>query len=202
VSDTQRDGLPKQVQSDGSPTEAWFGPHFSDLHPLLQRLHREGGCLSGTVEFATESGIAGLIGKRIMRRLGVSDRRPHRLSVTIRNSEEGLHWSRRFDDGAQVVSLFRPIGRLPDGYWLERAGPIELKLAVDIVDGGWYWRQLGCRIFGVPFPAWLAPRADAHKRIDGEGYRFAVAIALPVVGTVIRYGGTLAPDTRKSSDIA
>jgi hypothetical protein len=182
-------------QSEESLTETWFGPRFADLHPRLQRLHREGGRMSCPVEFDALSGVAGLLGAVVRKRLGLNADRTHRLSVTIHNRDDGLHWSRRFDDGTEVASLFRPVGRLTDGYLLERAGPIESKLTVEIVDGGWYWRQLGCKIFGVSVPVWLAPRVDAHKRIDGEGDRFAVAIALPMVGIVIRYGGKLALET-------
>jgi hypothetical protein len=177
------------------PAEYWFGNRFADLHPLLQRLHREGGRLSGWVEFEGRTGIPGMIGALVKRRLKLSADGKHRLSVHICDHGGSLHWSRRFDDGAEVVSLFKPIGQLPDGYWLERAGPMTLKLTVEIIDGGWYWRQLSCRIFGVSLPRWFAPRVDAHKQIVDNGYRFAVAIALPIVGRVIAYGGTLALET-------
>jgi Domain of unknown function (DUF4166) len=196
VSGARPDLLPS---SELSPTERWFGPRFDELHPLLQRLHREGGRLRGRVEFAEGSGIAGMFGAIARKRLGLTDDSTHILSVVIRNADDGLHWSRRFDAGEEVVSLFRPIGRLPNGHWLERAGPIELKLTVDIVDGGWYWRQLGCRAFGIPLPSWCAPRIDAHKRIEGEGYRFAVAIALPLIGRTVAYAGTLALEPAAST---
>ena len=164
---------------------------FADLHPLLQRLHREGGRLSGQVEFSPCAGIAGILGAIMRKRLGLTADDTHTLSVAIRNADDGLHWSRRFDAGKEVISVFRPVGRAADGYWLERAGPIEMKLTVEIVDGGWYWRQLGCRVFGITLPRWLAPRVDAHKRIVGDGYRFSVVIALPGLGHAIDYGGTL-----------
>ncbi len=174
-----------------SVVEDWFGAAFAALHPRLQALHREGGTLTGPVEFETGRGLGGVLGRIALRRLRIDRSGPHMLTVRIRHDTQGLHWARRFNDGRELVSLFQPHGQSPSGYWIEHAGPIELKLDVDVVDGGWRWRPLDYRLYGCRLPCWLCPRVEAGKRIVGDAYRFDIRIALPGVGTVLAYGGDL-----------
>jgi hypothetical protein len=171
----------------------WFGPAFVRLHPLLQALHREGGGLQGEVDIVTGDGVAGLLGRRLARKLGIPADRPRRgFEVQILHDNDAMSWHRRFDDGSTMISTFRPVGRYPDGYWLETTGPVRLKLAVDVVDGGWRWRLLGVAVYGLPLPLALFPRTDAFKCVEGDGrYRFGVAFALFPLGTLLRYEGVL-----------
>ncbi|HEY0662092.1 MAG TPA: DUF4166 domain-containing protein [Lysobacter sp.] len=181
--------------SDTSENAAtrWFGPAFVRLHPLLQALHREGGRLQGEVDVSTGRGIAGLLGRRLARKLGIPVDRPRRgFEVQIHHDNDVMSWHRRFDDGSVMTSIFRPVGHYPDGHWLETTGPVQLKLAADVIDGGWRWRLLGVAVRGLPLPLALFPRTDAFKRVDGDGrYRFGVAFALSPFGTLLRYEGAL-----------
>jgi hypothetical protein len=181
--------MPAKVTDDALPVEAWFGPRFAELHPRLRELHTAGGSLAGTATVRVGRGIGGWIGRRLARRLGVHVG-ANPLRIDVRNDRHGLHWTRRFGTGAFVTSVFRPVGTIGDGYWTERSGAIELRLGVDIVDGAWRWRQLGSRLWGLPWPG---PRVVAGKRIDGDEYVFDVAIALPLVGEVLAYEGRLRP---------
>ena len=175
-----------------SVVETWFGASFSRLHPQLQALHREGGTLTGPVEFEAGRGLGGLLGGIALRRLRIDPSAgPHTLTVRIRHDARGLHWARRFNDGRELVSLFQPHGQWPSGHWIERAGPLALKLDVDFVDGGWRWRPLEYRFYGCTLPRWLCPCVDAGKRIVGDAYRFDIRVALPGLGTVLAYGGDL-----------
>lgn len=170
----------------------WFGVRFCELHPLLQQLHRNGGTLSGEVEIRTGSGLAGWIGRRLARSIGIPvDQHRRGFEVSIRHEREAMNWVRRFDNGVVLTSRFAPIGTLPDGYWIEDTGPLSLYLTVDIVDGGWEWRPLRARFAGVPVPLWLLPRSRAGKRIENGRYVFRVEFSLPVVGMVLSYSGTL-----------
>lgn len=182
--------------SGATPVEAWFGDGFARLHPSLQALHREGGRLEGRVRFRVGRGAAGMIGRRVLRRLGIDPASPEQgaeqqLVVDIRHVDGALRWARRFGDGPEAVSWFRPVGRWPEGHWEERAGPLRLRLMVDTDGGGWRWRQIGCRLWGLPLPAWLAPGVDAGKRIEDGQYRFDIAIRLPLFGEVLAWGGHL-----------
>lgn len=175
-----------------SEVEAWFGAAFADLHPQLQALHRNGGVLNGPVAFEAGRGLGGLLGRFALRRLGIDPSTgPHLLTVRIHHDAAGLHWARRFNDGRELVSLFQPHGQWQSGYWIERAGPLELKLDVDIADGGWRWRPLRYRLFGLTLPVWLLPRVEAGKRIVGDRYAFDIRIGFPGLGTVLAYGGHL-----------
>ncbi|WP_440730780.1 DUF4166 domain-containing protein [Lysobacter sp. 22409] len=171
----------------------WFSPAFDRLHPLLQALHRSGGTLGGQVALSTGTGPAGYIGRRLARRLGIPIDRPYRgFRVDIVHDAQAMQWRRRFDDGSELISVFRPVGRYPDGHWLESTGPARMKLGVELEDGGWRWRLRGVEVRGVPLPLFLFPRTDAYKRIeDGEHYRFAVAFSLFPFGELLRYEGAL-----------
>lgn len=172
--------------------EAWFGGAFATLHPLLQALHRAGGALVGTVELRFGRGLAGVIGRALARRRGVcAFDTTHRLRVSIRSDVRALHWTRCFDDGADVESVFVPVGRYPTGHWLESAGGWELRLGVSIVNGGWHWQHQRMQWRGLPLPALLSPRTVAYKEVRDGAYHFHVDVSLPLLGTFFSYGGNL-----------
>lgn len=170
----------------------WFGSHFAQLHPLLQALHRDGGTLKGVVDIKLGPGLAGWFGRRLAHALGVPTDAPRRgFAVDIRHDATSLTWTRRFDNGDLMSTIFHPVGTWPDGHWIERTGRVRVKMTVDVVDGGWYWRGVGIRVGALPLPLWLFPRSNAYKRIEAGKYVFCVEFALPFVGTALRYSGFL-----------
>ena len=181
--------------------EDWFGAAFCDLHPSLQHLHRHGGVLSGDVDVRFGTGLGGMLGRRIARRLGIAHERPtNHLEVTIFSDEQGLHWNRRFNDRDEFRSTFLAVEQFPHGHWVESTGPIRLLLQVAIVNSGWHWRHMRTYAFGIPLPAWLAPRTIAYKEIDGDCYRFRVDIGLPLLGTLLSYSGRLRCSAMTAAD--
>ena len=171
----------------------WFGEHFKDLHPLLQTLHRHGGTLHGTINIYVGAGIAGWFGKRLARSIGVPlDRATRGFEVEIVHTQEALEWTRRFDNGAVMFSRFKPIGVWPTGYWLEDTGALKMRMTVDIVEQGWYWRPLRASLHRVPLPLILLPRSRAGKFIQNGEYHFFVEFFLPLFGKILSYGGILA----------
>jgi hypothetical protein len=176
-----------------SIVEAWFGDAFAQLHPLLQELHRSGGVLSGTVDVRLGTGLAAWVGQRLARKLGVPPRNGSAsMRVSIYSSETALHWDRTFNNSSTFASTFTPAGRYPSGYWVESSGRLRLQLAVFIVNGGWVWRPIGGRLWGVPIPVWFLPRTVASKCIDDGQYQFKVEVGLPLLGTALSYRGKLA----------
>jgi Domain of unknown function (DUF4166) len=171
----------------------WFGPKFSELHPLLQQVHLHGAELTGVVDIhIPNNGIAGAIGRRLAKKLGLpTTAGQHRLRVSISHCAGAMHWDRCFDDRNNMRSIFRPIGTWSDGYFLEDTGPLKMRLTVDIKDGGWYWRCLEIRLFGVRLPLWLFPNSKAFKTIEDGRYRFYVGFAIPLIGVCLAYGGLL-----------
>lgn len=174
-----------------TPVEHWFGAKFATLHPLLQNLHLRGGTLSGEVNIQTGTGLGKLAGTALARKFAIPLGGVHAFTVHIFHRDDGLHWHRCFDGQTEMQSLFVPVGTWADGYWLESKEPILMALTVDIIDGGWYWRCEKIWLHGVRMPLWLLPRTTAYKRIEGGRYRFEVAFSLPLLGTVLSYGGLL-----------
>ncbi len=172
----------------------WFGPQFAQLDPLLQTLHQHGGVLRGEVTITHGKGLAGWIGKRLSRKLGIPVGVPEcDFEVTIRHSKDALFWNRRFANGGEMTSVFQPVGTWPDGYWIEKTGFVSIKLTVEVIEGGWYWRILGISIGGMPVPLWLFPRSKAYKRIEQGKYCFYVGFDWPLLDTLLSYSGLLVP---------
>ncbi len=170
----------------------WFGEKFASLHPLLQALHTQGGTLRGQVLIDIPSGVGGLIGRRLAQKLGVpSAGGTHQLVVHISHEAGQLHWNRCFNNTAEMKSTFEPVGTITYGYWLERTGPLAVRVTVDIIEGGWHWRCLSLHFMGIALPLFLFPKSRAYKIIESEKYRFYVGFSLPVLGTVLSYSGLL-----------
>ena len=173
----------------------WFGGKFNDLHPLLQKLHLEGGNLEGEVEIAYGQGLAGMIGGRLAKKMNLPEAGTHQLVVSISHDRDGLHWGRSFNNENVVLSVFKPVGSIDNGHWVETTGPLTMHLTVDVNNGGWYWRCRKVRFLGVPVPIWLIPKTNAYKVIEEGQYRFHVEFSLPVVGSLVSYQGLLSTNS-------
>jgi len=170
----------------------WFGQDFHTLHPLLQYLHRQGGELSGDVTVSYGTGLAGIIGKRIGKKLGIPQKSGRiTFKVSINHSDEYLYWNRVFDNQMPMNSIFQPIGHYPDGTWRETTGKVVLELGVKIVNGGWFWVQKKVSIAGISVPKWLMPNTTAYKTVEQGQYHFVVSISLPLLGKAVGYEGDL-----------
>jgi hypothetical protein len=174
--------------------EEWFGPKFSELHSLLQKLHKNGGVLSGQVQLSFGQGLAGFVGRRLASRLGVPIvAATHHLQVTICSQSGALHWAREFNGQNEFMSRFKPVGHYPYGHWVEKSGLLSLELGVKVHAGGWYWEHRRTRFLGIPVPKVLLPVTIASKTAEGDSYRFSVKIMAPVLGKLLEYSGKLAP---------
>jgi hypothetical protein len=169
----------------------WFAEDFTRLDPLLQKLHIVGGQLSGEVSISYGSGVAGIIGKRLAKKLKLPPQGAHNLIVSISHSKSGLHWNRKFNDENVVESLFVPIGTVKNGYWIETTGSMKMKLTVEIINGGWFWRCLKISLFGIPIPLWFVPKSQAYKIVENGRYVFKVAFTYPLFGSLVSYSGAL-----------
>jgi len=175
--------------------ERWFGESFCELHPLLQRLHREGGVLSGAVQVSFGRGLAGFFGKRLASRIGIpAIPGNHHLQVDIHSDEGILHWGRRFNEETEFNSRFEPIGHYPTGHWVEHSGQLTLVLGVEIKAGAWHWRHRSSRLLGIPLPKSLLPTTLASKAVEGDAYRFCVEVRGAMLGKLLSYSGKLAPN--------
>ncbi|MBL8298717.1 MAG: DUF4166 domain-containing protein [Rhodanobacteraceae bacterium] len=181
-------------QPDTTIVTRWFGDAFYQLHPLLQTLHSHGGVLHGRIAINHGRGAAGLIGRRLARRLGLpAGHSDCGFRVRITHTHDSLLWCRRFETGAEMISRFIPYGHFPSGGWYESTGPLRLDLGVDTTGGDWLWRLRGARWHGLPIPLALLDTRAGKRIVDG-GYVFEVEFRLPLLGLVLRYAGTLAAE--------
>jgi hypothetical protein len=171
----------------------WFGRRFEELHPLIQQLHTDGGGLTGKVKISYGKGFSGLIGRRLGKKMNLPSAGLHRLVVNISHDHDALLWSRCFNGSVHVQSEFKPVGDIDRGYWIEETGPLTMHLKVDIHQGGWFWRCVQIRLWGLPIPRWLIPMTSAYKRIENNQYRFHVSFTYPALGTLVSYQGLLSP---------
>jgi len=175
-----------------SRVKDWFGERFYELHPLLQQLHENGGCLNGYVIVKYPIGFKGVVGRAIAKKMGIPlSNAPQAFAVSIKHQKDGLHWDRCFNQKSVLSSLFYPVETIGNGYWLESTGVLSFHLGVDIKHGGWYWRCKKIMFKGVSLPLWLFPRVDAYKVIEGGCYKFHVGVMIPLFGEVLSYSGLL-----------
>ncbi len=178
-------------------TQAWFGDSFQNLHPLLQQIHIHGGTLQGEIDIKLGKGLAGLLGRRLAKKLGVPTRHARSgYKVSISHAAGKLIWAREFiaPDGAaqELVTVFAAHGQYPHGHWQESTGLMHFRLTVAILEGGgWNWRVLGASLYGIPVPVRLFPQSQAYKCIEDGRYRFYVGFVMPGLGLLLSYSGLL-----------
>lgn len=175
-------------------TEKWFGDHFTELHPKLQKLHTVGGVLSGEVKVEYGTGIAGLLGARLGKKLGLPPQTEStNLEVDISHTDQAMIWSRQFGGASKsMVSVFTPQGNYQSGHWSETTGGITIELAVEVQQGAWHWVQRATKIKNIAVPELLLPEVTAKKTIADDLYHFEVALQKRGLGLLIRYAGALA----------
>ncbi|MES2818352.1 MAG: DUF4166 domain-containing protein [Pseudomonadota bacterium] len=160
-----------------------LGPTFEQLPPLLQRAHRGDIRLQGPVEVVRGTGLARLLGNALKMPAPGS---AVPLVVEGRHDAAGMRWQRDFA-GRQLVSHFRPQG----AYLLEQMGPIKLWMHLRVEQGRLTYNLDHASIWGLPIPKGLAPRLLAFEAQEQDRYRFQVEVSLPLLGLLIRYGGSL-----------
>jgi hypothetical protein len=76
----------------------------------------------------------------------------------------------------------------------EVLGPLSIRLQWKPSERGLQIETLGARLFGCPLPDFLRPRSYAGETIGADGqFHFDVPIALPLIGTIVHYRGSLKP---------
>lgn len=81
-----------------------------------------------------------------------------------------------------------------NGELREAFGPFSFTLAAEGNREGLSLPIAAWRVFGLPLPRFLMPRAEAHETVDAEGrFRFDVRLSLPFFGLLAHYRGWLKP---------
>ncbi|MGL6290929.1 MAG: DUF4166 domain-containing protein, partial [Silanimonas sp.] len=108
------------------------------------------------------------------------------VEVRIDADAHGERWLRRFGTHAMPSRLWA------DGVALrERLGLVVFDFMLGADAGGLRWRIVGVRALGLPLPVRWFDGVTAHESARDGRYAFEVRAALPVVGLLVHYRGTL-----------
>ncbi|MFG1349744.1 DUF4166 domain-containing protein [Xanthobacter autotrophicus] len=156
-----------------------------DLHAVIdvRRWH-------GEAEVTHGPGVVARLVRAVMRfpRAGGAVR----VGVTMERRGSGEVWVRDF-----AGQRFRShLTRNTAGPGVrERFGLLSFDIGLAVRAGRLWYPVVGGRLAGVPLPRALLPSSTSCESVDAAGRAcFDVAIALPLVGPVIRYRGWLVPD--------
>ena len=108
------------------------------------------------------------------------------LAVTVRGQHEV--WERTFPDTKLTTVQWIDGGRL-----VEAAGPLRFVFDVTADEHGMQFALVAWRCVGVPLPRAFAPRVSSTVRGDAGGWDLLVSIALPGLGRIATYGGSVTP---------
>jgi hypothetical protein len=164
-----------------------LGASFERLPPVLRRFHAQGG---GEAECTFAVGRhAGPLHGLVARAAGLPAVTPSaRVVLHVRVDGEREFWTRVFPDRSLRTAQWLEQGRL-----IEQAGPLQVSFDVAADESGMRIISRGCRVFGVPLPRAFAPAVTAMVHGAANGWEVEVMIALPLLGTIGAYSGTVVP---------
>ena len=111
-----------------------------------------------------------------------------RVGLHVQVDGERELWTRVFPD-----RVLRTAQWLEDGCLIEQTGPLQVAFDVTADESGMRIISCGCRAFGVPLPRAFAPAVSALVHGSANGWEVEVTIAVPLLGTIGGYGGTVVP---------
>jgi len=169
-----------------------------DAVRAMHSIHGEGGAQGeGTV--ATGASLVARILCKVMK-FPPAGTYPVHVSFLERNG--GEKWIRRFGD-----HRFSSVLRKSGSHVTERFGPLRFRFELRTDGKKLVMQPRGWDVLGVPLPMIIGPRIDASEREEGGLFHFDVAVALPLIGPVIEYRGSLqwigsehrAPDSKRAA---
>lgn len=162
-----------------------MGRAFDDLPPAVRGMHRPGRD-SGAEGEAEVTGASHPLARTVAWIMGFPSLGRHRLHVRFAERNGVERWTRDFD--GQVLSSEMSA---EDGCLVERFGPLRFRFDLPSDGTGLAMVMRGWSAFRICLPFALAPRSVAREWEEGGRFRFDVAIALPLIGPLIRYRGWL-----------
>jgi len=114
------------------------------------------------------------------------------VTVSMAPDGDGEVWERRFGDHLlrSTIVMAGPPG---SGLIRESMGAFSGTVALQASPRGLGWPVRSARVLGLPLPAPLLPESRTMESDENGRFRFDVSLAVPAIGPVIRYSGTLRP---------
>jgi NAD(P)-dependent dehydrogenase (short-subunit alcohol dehydrogenase family) len=172
-----------------------MGEDFGRLPRAVRAMHevlRDGGAGGRAVVGRGRNPLARLVAAL----LRFPPEGEHRLHVTFAERQGVERWTRDFS-GRRFSSRLSARG----GGLEERFGPFSFAFRLPVEEAGLAMEMTGWRLGPLPLPLALAPRTPAREWEEDGRFHFDVAIALPLVGPVVRYRGWLEPPVAAPSPL-
>jgi Domain of unknown function (DUF4166) len=163
-----------------------MGESFGRLASPVQRFHRLHGrhTLQGWVE---TDAPATALARLLARCMGTpADKQSGPILFELDAGLEEETWTRRFPLHTMSSRI-----RLTAGQVVEHLGLARLTFDLREVEGNLEMRLRRLLFLGIPCPRWLMPRLIATETGDGGQFHFCVQAAVPLLGVVAGYRGTL-----------
>ncbi len=162
-----------------------MGTRFAALAPAVGAIHgvlRDAGASGRAVVTRGSHPLARLVAAL----LRFPEAGEHALHVSFVEHGGVERWTRDFSGRLFSSHLSQ------DGPCIvERFGPLRFRFDLANDGTGLSMLMRGWSFAGLPLPLALAPRSEAREWEEAGRFRFDVAIALPLIGTVVRYRGWL-----------
>jgi hypothetical protein len=115
------------------------------------------------------------------------------VRVEMRSEDDGSETWTRIYPGVTMRSNLRNADSATHQV-TEVLGPLSIRLQWNASERGLQLRTISARMFGCPLPHFLRPRSHASETVGADGqFHFDVPIALPLIGTIVHYKGSLKP---------
>jgi saccharopine dehydrogenase-like NADP-dependent oxidoreductase len=170
-----------------------LGCAYDALPPAIRQAHEVHGVLvlEGQADATGPDHVLGALIAWLFRLPRSGSNLPVR--VEMRSEDDGSETWTRIYPGVTMRSNLRN----PDSatYQLDEIlGPLSIRLQWNPTERGLQLRTISARIFGCPLPNFLRPRSNASETVGDDGqFHFDVPIALPLIGTIVHYKGSLKP---------
>jgi saccharopine dehydrogenase-like NADP-dependent oxidoreductase len=170
-----------------------LGCAYDALPAAIRQAHEVHGVLvlEGKADATGPDHVLGALLAWLFRLPGSGSNMPVR--VEMRGEDDGSETWTRIYPGVTTRSNLRN----PDSTTHqvdEVLGPLSIRLHWKPTERGLQLETLGARLFGCPLPHFLSPRSKASETVGDDGqFHFDVPIALPLIGTIVHYKGSLKP---------
>ena len=115
------------------------------------------------------------------------------VTVTLSSDAEGERWTRDFG-GSKFSSFQSARAGRDERLVVERFGHVCVGLALVVDRGRLYLVPRRWTLMGIPMPRCLLPSGTSFETEEDGRFRFDVEIAVPLIGLIVAYRGTLSPE--------
>jgi hypothetical protein len=163
------------------------------MPPVIRQAHQVHGVLvlEGKADAASPDNMLGGLIARLFRLPRSGSDMPVR--VEMRSEDDGSETWTRIYPGVTMHSNLRNADSATHQVD-EVIGPLTMRLQWKPSEHGLQLRTISARMFGCRLPDFLRPRSHASETVGADGeFHFDVPIALPLIGTIVHYKGSLKP---------